>query len=82
MIVTAKDIPGNNCIALIGDDQPCLAEELINHPEEPILLLAHPDRNHLAKAVEAVIETGDFHVSIAEIADDRYESAVSASEFP
>jgi CO/xanthine dehydrogenase Mo-binding subunit len=54
VIVTAKDIPGNNCIALIGDDQPCLAEELINHPEEPILLLAHPDRNHLAKAVEAV----------------------------
>src|SRR3984957_12596200 len=54
VIVTAKDIPGNNCIALIGDDQPCLAEELINHPEEPVLLLAHPDRNLLATAVEAV----------------------------
>src|SRR6202040_3510519 len=40
-------------------DQPCLAQELINHPEEPILLLAHPDRNLLAKAVEAVsIEYG------------------------
>ena len=54
VIVTAKDIPGKNCIALIGDDQPCLAAELINHPEEPILLLAHPDRNLLAKAAEAV----------------------------
>ncbi|HXM90300.1 MAG TPA: molybdopterin cofactor-binding domain-containing protein, partial [Candidatus Dormibacteraeota bacterium] len=54
VVVTAKDIPGKNCIALIGEDQPCLAEELINHPEEPILLLAHPDRNLLAKAVEAV----------------------------
>src|ERR1700733_15104519 len=54
IIVTAKDIPGKNCIALIGEDQPCLAEELINHPEEPILLLAHSDRNLLAKAVEAV----------------------------
>jgi CO/xanthine dehydrogenase Mo-binding subunit len=54
VVVTAKDIPGKNCIALIGDDQPCLAEELINHPEEPILLLAHSDRNLLAKAVEAV----------------------------
>src|SRR6202162_1057485 len=54
IVVTAKDIPGKNCIALIGDDQPCLAEELINHPEEPILLLAHSDRNLLAKAVEAV----------------------------
>jgi CO/xanthine dehydrogenase Mo-binding subunit len=40
--VTAKDIPGKNCIALIGDDQPCLANERVNHPEEPILLLAHP----------------------------------------
>src|SRR6202045_3415811 len=54
VVVTAKDIPGKNCIALIGEDQPCLAQELINHPEEPILLLAHHDRNLLAKAVEAV----------------------------
>jgi CO/xanthine dehydrogenase Mo-binding subunit len=54
VIVSAKDIPGKNCISLIGDDQPCLAEEIINHPEEPILLLAHPDRHLLPKAVEAV----------------------------
>ncbi|HTG30202.1 MAG TPA: molybdopterin cofactor-binding domain-containing protein, partial [Methylomirabilota bacterium] len=54
VVVTAKDIPGKNCIALIGDDQPCLAQELINHPEEPILLLAHRDRNLLATAVDAV----------------------------
>jgi CO/xanthine dehydrogenase Mo-binding subunit len=54
IIVSAKDIPGKNCIALIEDDQPCLAGELINHPEEPILLLAHSDRHLLAKAVAAV----------------------------
>jgi CO/xanthine dehydrogenase Mo-binding subunit len=54
VIVSAKDIPGKNCIALIEDDQPCLAEEMINHPEEPIVLLAHPDRHLLAKAVAAV----------------------------
>jgi len=54
VIVSAKDIPGKNCISLIGDDQPCLANELINHPEEPILLLAHPDRHILPKAVESV----------------------------
>ena len=47
VIVSAKDIPGKNCIALIGDDQPCLASEFVNHPEEPILLLAHPDRHLL-----------------------------------
>ena len=54
VIVTAKDIPGKNCIALILDDQPCLASETVNHPEEPILLLAHADPHKLRKAVEAV----------------------------
>lgn len=54
VIVTAKDIPGKNCIALIGEDQPCLADGRVNHPEEPIVLLAHPDRHQVRKAVNAV----------------------------
>ena len=54
VLATAKDIPGKNCISLILDDQPCLASEIVNHPEEPILLLAHEDRHKLRKAVEAV----------------------------
>src|ERR1700723_428247 len=54
VIWSAQDIPGANCIALIVDDQPCLASEFVNHPEEPILLLAHPDRHVLPKAVAAV----------------------------
>jgi len=53
-IVTAKDIPGRNVVALILNDQPCLADGFVNHPEEPILLLAHPDRHVLASAVAAV----------------------------
>ena len=43
-IVTAKDIPGENCVALILHDQPLLADGVVAHPEEPVLLLAHPDR--------------------------------------
>ena len=54
VVVSPRDIPGKNCIALIEDDQPCLADGLVNHPEEPLLLLAHPDRHLLPKAVEAV----------------------------
>jgi CO/xanthine dehydrogenase Mo-binding subunit len=54
VVVSSKDIPGKNCIALILDDQPCLAAEAVNHPEEPILLLAHADRHKLRKAVEAI----------------------------
>ena len=33
-IVTAKDIPGKNCVALLIEDQPCLADRIVNHPEE------------------------------------------------
>lgn len=53
-IVTAKDIPGKNCVALLTDDQPCLADGVINHPEEPVLLLAHPDNYLLEEARRAV----------------------------
>jgi CO/xanthine dehydrogenase Mo-binding subunit len=49
-IVTANDIPGENYVALILNDQPYLAQEVINHPEEPILLLAHPDKYLLEEA--------------------------------
>jgi len=55
VIATAGDIPGNNCIALILDDQPCLADRVINHPEEPVILLAHADKHVLAKAVDAIV---------------------------
>src|SRR5215475_13761130 len=54
VVVSAKDVPCKNCIALILEDQPCLADGVVNHPEEPILLLAHADRHLLRKAVEAV----------------------------
>lgn len=49
-IVTAKDIPGQNHVALILYDQPFLAEDVINHPEEAVVLLAHPDKHLLEKA--------------------------------
>jgi CO/xanthine dehydrogenase Mo-binding subunit len=54
VIVTAKDIPGKNCVALILDDQPCLADQAVNHAEEPVVLLAHADRYLLEEARRAV----------------------------
>ncbi len=53
-IARAADIPGENCIQLIVADQPCLADGKVNHCEEPILLLAHPDRHKLHEALNAV----------------------------
>jgi CO/xanthine dehydrogenase Mo-binding subunit len=54
-IVTAADVPGVNRVALIVDDQPCLAEDRVNHAEEPVLLLAHPNRNLLEEARRQVV---------------------------
>ncbi len=53
-VVTAKDIRdlklGENYVALILNDQPYLADGVVNHPEEPIVLLAHPDKYLLEEA--------------------------------
>jgi CO/xanthine dehydrogenase Mo-binding subunit len=49
-IVDSRDIPGRNVVALIDDDQPCLAERAIRHAAEPIILLAHEDRDTLLAA--------------------------------
>ncbi|HEY7057636.1 MAG TPA: xanthine dehydrogenase family protein molybdopterin-binding subunit [Vicinamibacterales bacterium] len=43
-IVTAADIPGVNRVTLITDDQPYLAADVVNHAEEPVVLVAHRDR--------------------------------------
>src|SRR6267143_4591047 len=49
-IVTAKDVPGENYVALILNDQPYLADDRVNHPEEPVVLLAHQDKHLLEEA--------------------------------
>src|SRR5262245_42211643 len=46
-VVDFRDVPGRNLVALIDDDQPCLAEHEVYHYAEPILLLAHADRERL-----------------------------------
>ena len=53
-IATAKDIPGKNVVTLIVDDQPLLADTVVNHPEEAVVLLAHPDKYLLEKARRSV----------------------------
>jgi CO/xanthine dehydrogenase Mo-binding subunit len=53
-VVTAKDIPGKNCIALLIEDQPCLAAEFVSHPEEAVVLLAHHDKYLLEEARRSV----------------------------
>lgn len=49
-VVDHRDIPGRNIITLIADDQPCLAEHVVRHFAEPLVLVAHEDRERLLTA--------------------------------
>ncbi len=53
-VVDHRDIPGENCVAVIERDQPMLASTHVRHVDEPILLLAHEDAERVEAAVSAV----------------------------
>ncbi len=54
VIVTAKDIPGKNVVTLIEPDQPLLADGIVRHREEAIVLIAHADRATAYEAAKRV----------------------------
>src|SRR2546422_8228747 len=54
VVVDHRDIPGPNVVALIEQDQPVLAAGYVRHVYEPVLLLAHPSRDAVRRAVRAV----------------------------
>src|ERR1700678_1289041 len=79
-IVTAADIPGENTIVHLTKDHPCLAAEFINHPAEPILLLAHPDKTVLPAAVTAVKITYEELPGVFTIEDSELGAGGDASK--
>ena len=54
-IVDYRDIPAKNIVDLIEQDQPFLVETEVRHNAEPIVLLAHEDREKL-NAAKVIIE--------------------------
>jgi CO/xanthine dehydrogenase Mo-binding subunit len=57
VLVTAADIPGENVVALMTDDQPALASAYTKHVAEAVALVAAPNREQaLAAAQRAVVE--------------------------
>ncbi|HKV99333.1 MAG TPA: xanthine dehydrogenase family protein molybdopterin-binding subunit [Vicinamibacterales bacterium] len=54
-VVTAADVPPPNRVALILDDQPCLADGVVNHAEEPVVLIAHADKSLVERARRSVV---------------------------
>ena len=53
-ICTADDIPGENVVALMTDDQPVLAVDRIRHVAEPVALIAAPTRDRALAAVSHI----------------------------
>src|SRR5947207_2620491 len=49
-VVDYRDVPGRNVCDLIEQDQPFLAEREVRHMAEPVVLLAHADREVLQRA--------------------------------
>jgi CO/xanthine dehydrogenase Mo-binding subunit len=54
VVVDYRDIPGRNVVALIYDDQPLLAETVVRHVGEAVLLIAAPSKELAAAAARAV----------------------------
>jgi CO/xanthine dehydrogenase Mo-binding subunit len=54
-IVDYRDVPDRNVVDLIAQDQPFLVEREVRHLAEPILLLAHEDKERL-NAARVLIE--------------------------
>ena len=54
VVVTSQDIPGANIVSLIYEDQPFLASEMVNHYGEPVLLIAHENKDLIRRARELV----------------------------
>jgi CO/xanthine dehydrogenase Mo-binding subunit len=75
-IVSAADIPGENTIVHLTKDHPCLAVTHVNHAEEPILLLAHPNRSVLPAAVAAVHITYEELPAIYTIEDSEKKEQI------
>ncbi len=75
VVVTAEDIPGDNVVQLIRDDQPVLVERDIRHREEPIALLAAADRETLEAAVAHVSIEYERHPPVLDLADATGEHA-------
>jgi CO/xanthine dehydrogenase Mo-binding subunit len=94
-VVSAADIPGENIVSLISDDQPVLVPigGEIQHQAEPLLLLAAADREQLRHAKRGVAirvtalppefdpEASDHVFAHYEIGSGDVEAALASADF-
>ncbi|HEY0810155.1 MAG TPA: xanthine dehydrogenase family protein, partial [Longimicrobiales bacterium] len=80
-VVTHEDIPGENIIELIELDQPCLVEREVRHVAEPIVLLAHEDREALLGVnVEIDYEPGAAVLALEEASELQDELSIEKGD--
>jgi CO/xanthine dehydrogenase Mo-binding subunit len=70
IIVDHRDLPGPNVVALIEHDQPVLAADRVRHIHEPVVLLAHPSREAVRRALDAVEVVVDPEPAILDFRTD------------
>lgn len=90
VIVDYRDIPGRNIVAAIADDQPALAEQSVHHVAEPILLVAHENRERLLDALAhvqveyrpdvAVLDPAQSSTALHTLAIDQGDVAVGFAQ--
>lgn len=81
VVVDHRDIPGQNVIELIELDQPCLVEHEAKHAAEPILLLAHADRDILCNVeVKLACEQEPAVLSLAEATELQAELLIEKGD--
>jgi CO/xanthine dehydrogenase Mo-binding subunit len=51
-VLSFKDIPGKNCVPIVIDDQPFLAEKYVNYIGEPIAVVVADDRQTARQAAK------------------------------
>lgn len=76
VIADSSDIPGDNIVLVLNDDQPLLAVDRINHPLEPLLLVAHEDRETLLRFMNGIELDQDGEVDVLELEDSMSGNVV------
>jgi CO/xanthine dehydrogenase Mo-binding subunit len=78
-LATAADIPGENVVALMTDDQPALARDLVRHVAESVALVAAPTRD---KALEAAKHVRVEYEPLAPLMDPEASAGNDHVIFP
>lgn len=69
VVISAKELPGPNIVAMIRDDYEILADERISYATQPLALVAAPDQTTLSQALAALSPDITPHEPVLTIED-------------